>query len=129
MESLHRQSRQPSVINIKYLYASQVGGTMSRRPTAAPHNCDEEKFMELLDSNEPYALVRFQANQIFHVSIFHGVDTLTDRAKALFDAIPPSALAISPEASDRDILYKSLKMWMTIIQLAVFNGRADLERM
>jgi hypothetical protein len=107
---------------------------MSRRavkasPTAAPHDCDEEKFMEQLDSNEPYALVRFQANQIFHVSIFHGVDGLTDRVKALFDAIPSSALAISPEASDRDILYKSLKMWMTIIQLAVFNGRPDLERM
>jgi hypothetical protein len=108
----------------------------SGQPAVPPANdsddsdIEERKWLkEFSGPNQSRALVRFIANQIFHVSRFDGVDVLAARARAVFDAIPPSALAVSPETSSREVFYKAVTMWANIIQLAVIGGRSDLEHL
>jgi hypothetical protein len=93
------------------------------------HDEREDLFLNELSADETRALIRYRANQILHVHYPEGVDVLADRAKSLFDAIATSALTVDPDASDRDLFYKSVEIWTTIIQLAVINGRSDLEPM
>jgi hypothetical protein len=103
-----------------------------KRSVTRTRSTSEEQFLAYLEEasrNEPRALTRYNAGLLFHISFKPGVDVLTERVRALFDAIAPSALAISPGASDRDILYKGLHMWTAIVALAVMDGRPDLERM
>jgi hypothetical protein len=75
------------------------------------------------------SLTRFRANQLLHVCFPEGVDLLTKLAISIFDLIPPNVLPVSAEVSDRDVFYKAVEFWLTIVQLAFANGRSDLERM
>lgn len=73
------------------------------------------------------SLVRIRANQILHVCFPEGVDELTDLAKSLFDIIPPSAPLLRPGTSKRDLFQGAVELLLVLVQLAMVNGRSDLE--
>jgi hypothetical protein len=106
----------------------QVDTESARCMSKLPEEEKDQLWIKEFCSGKPRALIRANANQLFHVCYPEGVDDLADRARSLFDAIPESSLTIDPESSDRDLFYKAVKMWMVILQLAVINGRPDLER-
>jgi hypothetical protein len=74
------------------------------------------------------AVTRLRAHETFDVSLGSGVDNLAGRARAFFDAIPASRLAISPGSDQREVFRFALEICTNMVALAVMDGRRDLER-
>jgi hypothetical protein len=101
-----------------------IGGQMKKRSKAEK----EELWFAEFDPGDSRSLVRYRANQLFHVDFPEGVDALTDLSKSLFEIIPNSRLALGKETSDRDVFHTAVELMFLIVQLAMVNGRADLDR-
>jgi hypothetical protein len=76
---------------------------------------------------QPQMQLRWSASETLHISLWDGVDGLAARFRSAFDAIPPSALVIDPNVSDREAFKRALDICARIVGLAILDGRTDLE--
>jgi hypothetical protein len=96
-------------------------------PRAEARTEDEQRLLEVWLRDTPRAMLRWEAHELFQVSLWDGVDVVVTHARNLFDAIAPTALATSAGASDQEKLRHALNICVAIVALAFMGGRKDLE--
>jgi hypothetical protein len=97
-------------------------------------NCDGAPFADpaiqrLRDEfprDGPKAVLRWNAHNLFQVPLWEGVDLVASRARDLFEAVPPVALATESGASDRELFRHALNLCRYIVMLAyMMDGRKE----
>lgn len=73
-------------------------------------------------SEQEAVMIRFNASSLFRLSMWRrrgGVDHLAELVRAVFEAVPRRGLGVEPSDSERDLLRRGLKIFSTLLALAL----------